>query len=112
MDSPLLWAILVPLTVSLGLTGICLACWLAVRRIYLDAERARDLAERVLLLEDEGSSLRRSLKLLNSRAGMRELRERRGRNGAGEEIPDWQTDPEGFRTAARQQYLKPNRGSE
>lgn len=41
------------------------------------------------------------MKRLHSRAGMREIRERR--NGAAPDspdgVPDWRTDPEGYRRA-------------
>lgn len=47
-----------------------------------------DLNERV-------DGCEKSLKRLHSRAGMREVRERRhGSNGA---VPDWRDDPEGYR---------------
>lgn len=72
-----------------------------VRRAALDISRARDLTSTVTTLADEISAVRLSLKKLNSRAGMRELRERaNGKEGP----PDWRSDPEGFRSWARGRY--------
>lgn len=56
--------------------GTGIACVRAVRRKSLAISRAHDLTGTVLELSDELASLRKSLKKLHSRAGMRELRAR------------------------------------
>jgi hypothetical protein len=109
MDAAFWFAVSVPMIVSTIMALLAGVSWLAVRRIFLDAHQVRGLAGRLAVLDDELSDMRMSLKRLHSRAGMRELRERRSSNGASEEIPDWQTDPEGFRAAARAEYLHPRK---
>jgi len=80
--------------------GIVLAEARKARRIGIDKQSALDriqrfgdLADEIRDLDDRVQSLDKSLKRLHSRAGMREVRERRGQNGAA---PNWQTDPHGW----------------
>lgn len=86
---------LLALSLCIGCLGIILAEGRKVRQLVLAIRRAHDLADDVRALAERLEGVERSLKRLHSRAGMREVRERRA-NGA---IPDWRDDPEGYRAA-------------
>ena len=100
------------LVLSLCIVSACVSLW-SVRRVVTErlANRAaRDLEARIIDLEEAAESMRVSLKKLHSRAGMRELREKRALTDSSQETPDWRTDPEAFRAAARRQHLLNGRG--
>lgn len=67
---------------ALGVAGLgtILACMVWVRQKQVALRRALDLVhrldDRITLLEDSQGSLRHTLKNLQSRAGMREMRDR------------------------------------
>ena len=86
------------LSLCLACLGIVLAEGQKIRRTVLAIQRARDLADDLRIVEERIEGCEKSLKRLHSRAGMREVRERRN-GGAPGSVPDWRDDPEGYRTA-------------
>jgi len=103
------------LTLALALfsVGICIYCLFVARqavadarRAVLDAARPHDLADLAQEALERVSDLEASVRRLHSRAGMREVRERR-KNGIPDDRPDPESQPEAWRAwAAKQRGLK------
>lgn len=92
---------IVSVSLCIASVGTFLAFLPTFRRTVLDFRRAQESAKRlgdlpdgIRELEERIDSVERSLKRLHSRAGMREVRERRAGLAEG---PDWRADPDGFR---------------
>jgi hypothetical protein len=79
-----------------------------IRRMVVDARKARDLSRDVEEALERISDAESSLKRLHSRAGMREVRARRaGAPADPTERPDPESQPEAWRQwAARQRAAK------
>lgn len=95
------WAWLA-LSLCFACVGTVFALLVRIRRTVVDisaaqarVRKAADLADELQLAMERLDGVERSLKRLHSRAGMRELRERRANGGGG--APDWRDDPEGYR---------------
>ena len=101
----------------LGVCFLCasasLACFLLVRQISLDLANARRLAGTIGELSEDLDALSKSVSRLHSRAGMREVRERRGSPGeparSKDGCPDWNTDPKGWIVWQEQEIARQRR---
>lgn len=106
-------------TLALMACFVCaIFCAVTVRKVRLTAldiwaahARAKPIGE---IRDDLNLCLERmhaaeqSLKRLHSRAGMRELRERKSARSGTDEEPDWRTDPTGFRLFHEQRLRQKN----
>lgn len=105
MDTAFWWVQIVVTALCVTALGCSAAFARQAHKSRLANRRALDLEGRLTELEADCEAIRQSLKRLHSRAGMRELREKRGQTVGDNEIPDWQADPEQFRAWARRQHL-------
>jgi hypothetical protein len=88
---------------GLGIGAVGIAFWRSDRRFFSQVmKRITTIEAELAINDDRVESLHLSLKKLHSRAGMREVREKRGRGD--DDIPDSREDPEGWKRAMRAKY--------
>ena len=104
--SPLLIAILSVCSAS-SIIALAIACYSLLRaerpRLLAVEKRARDAQIELAGLSDSLSTMRDTLKRINSRTAMREMRAKKKGNGA-DGLPDPNENPEGWRAEMQKRF--------